>query len=250
MVENLTNYEIYNMNKKETISYIIVGSIIMFALGTLFYNNISIALVLSCTGIFYPKYMKQNLRVKRKKALKQQFKEAMYSLSSSLSAGRSVEIGIKMVLDDLKILYSESTPIIKEFEILVRKLEMNETVEDVLNDLAKRSNLEEIKNFSNVLTTCKRTGGDLVKIIKYTTSVINEKMEIESNIDVVVTQKKYEYKILLLLVPFIIIYLRIISPSYLDIVYETLFGKIVMTFCLLLYGISYIIGEKITNIEV
>jgi len=46
----------------------------------------------------------------------------------------------------LCILYPDpDTYIIREVEYIVRRLEMNETIEDALEDLAKRSHLEDIQ---------------------------------------------------------------------------------------------------------
>lgn len=246
----LTNYDVYIMSKIEFIKYSVEGFLIMLVLGYLFYNNIIVAIFLGLIGLAFPKYKKKELKTKRKKELKNQFKEAMYALSSSLSAGKSIEASFEIILEDLKIMYSSEAPIINELEIIVRKINMNETIEDAIYDLSLRANIEDINNFSNVFITTKRTGGDLVKTIKYTTNVINEKMEVENEIEVLVTQKKYEYKILMLLVPLIIIYLQMVSPNYLYATYNSFAGNFIMTIGLILYSISYLLGDKITNIEV
>jgi tight adherence protein B len=218
MDTNLINYDVYNMSKKELMKYSLIGFLGMFILGYLFYNKILFAIIMGMIGLLYPKYKENDLKNKRKKELKLQFKEGIYAISSSLSAGKSIEQCFQIVLNDLKIIYSEDAPIIKEFEIIVRKINMNETVENAIYDLALRSNIDDITNFSNVFITTKRTGGDLIKIIKYTTNIINEKIEVENEIQVLITQKKYEYRILMLLVPLIIIYLQTISPQYLQVV--------------------------------
>lgn len=247
----LIHYDEYHMNLLEKIKYTLVAMVSIYLLSILFYNNHIIAGIFSFSGLLYPKYKKPDLIKKRKQELKLQFKEAIYALSSSLGAGKSIESAFKSVLRDLRILYPDPrTNIILEFEYIVRKIEMNETIEEAILDFAARASIDDITNFSNVFITAKRTGGNIINIIRYTSSMINEKIEIQHEIEVLVVGKQFEQKILSLLVPAIIIYLQISSPGYLDVMYSTLGGRILMTICLLLFAISYKVGKKIMDIEV
>ena len=44
---------------------------------------------------------------------------------------------------------------------------------------------------------------------------------------------------------FIIVYITLTSPGFLNIMYETLFGRLIMTGCIAAYVAAYIWGEKI-----
>jgi tight adherence protein B len=247
----LINYNEYNISILERIKYSLIAMPVIYILCILFYNNHIFASIFSLLGLLYPNYKKANLIKKRKHELKFQFKEAIYALSSSMSAGKSIESSFKDSLNDLRILYpNPNTYIVLEFEYIVRKIEMNETIEEAILDFAKRASIDDITNFANVFITAKRTGGNIIRIIKYTSTVISEKMEIQNEIEVLISNKKFEQKILSLLVPGIIIYLQISSPTYLDVMYSTIRGRILMTICLILFVISYKIGEKIMDIEV
>lgn len=247
----LIHYNKYILTTLEKIKYAFIGFLFIFLLSMLFYNNIFISIIFSMVGLLYPIYIKSELMNKRKSELKSQFKECIYTLSASLRTGKSIESALKETLNDMKILYTDSsTYIIRELEVIIRRIEMNEIIEDVLQDFAKRAEVEEITNFSDVFITAKRTGGDLISIINYTTSIINEKIEIQQEIEVLITSKQFEQRILTLLVPLIIVYLQVSSPGYLNVMYTTITGRILMTIALILYLFSYILGKKITEIEV
>ncbi|GKX30627.1 hypothetical protein SH1V18_31070 [Vallitalea longa] len=249
--KELINYNVYHMEIKEKIKYSVMAIAVVYLLCILFYDNLIIAIILSSIGLLYPKYKKNDLIKKRKKELRLQFKEAIYALSSSLGAGQSIESAFKSVLNDLRILYPDpDTYIILEFEYIVRKIEMNETIEDAIDEFAYRASIDDITNFANVFVTAKRTGGNIISIIRYTSNVISEKIEIQNEIEVLVSSKQFEQKILSLLVPAMIVYLQIASPGYLDVMYTTIGGRILMTVCLMLFVVSYKIGKKITDIEV
>ncbi len=79
---------------------------------------------------------------KRKNQLTLQFKD-MYSLSSALSVGKSVETGLKDSLTDLRVIYPDpQTDILVELEYIIRGISMNNTVESMLQKFAERAHLK------------------------------------------------------------------------------------------------------------
>lgn len=245
------NYSVYHMSIIEKVKYGLLGMGVAFMFSYLFYNNLFISFFLCWLGILYIPYQRKQIIKKRKKMLKQQFKEGLFALSSSISAGKSIEQAFIDACNDLKIVYSnEKADIIKEFELIIRKIAMNDTIEDALLDFANRSNEEDILNFTNVFLTAKRSGGNLVEIMKYTTTTINEKIEISDNIDILITGKKYEQRILCLLIPLIIVYLKLFSSGFMEPMYHTIIGNIAMTIALFLYVAGIMLSYKIVDIEV
>lgn len=239
------------MTLSETIKYGLMGYLGFFILVILFYGDLMIAFILSGIGILYMPIKKQRLIKNRKKKLKEQFKESLYVLSASISVGKSVELAFIEALNDMKIVFDDyDALIIREYELIARKIRMNESIESALLDFALRADDEDIMNFTNVFITAKRTGGNLVEIMKYTITSINEKLEILENINVMITGKKYEQQILALLLPFIILYLNIFSSGFVSVLYDTIRGKVAMTAALILYILSFYVSKKVVDIEV
>ena len=72
---------------------------------------------------------------------------------------------------------------------------MNENIESILKDFAERSGIEEIQHFADVFGF-KRTGGNLVEIIRTTTRMISERIEIKQEIETSLAAKRQEQRIL------------------------------------------------------
>src|SRR5699024_7245564 len=141
--------------------------------------------------------------------------------------------------------------IIKEFNLINRRVENGETVERAIDDFAKRSDIEDINNFSNVFITCKRTGGDLVKVIKQTSDILSDKIEIQQDIRILVSQKKFESKIMAVAPIGIILMLRISSPEFIAPLFVLgTAGPVVMTVALIFIVLSLFISQKIMDISV
>lgn len=246
-----TNYAYYVMPKTEKIFYSIVGIIIFALIGYTFYRNIIVAAVLGCGGLLFPDYMYYVLLDKRKRNLNMQFKDLLYSVSSSLGAGKSVERAFIEAPADLKMLYpDENTDIIRELNYIINGLSLNETIEDLLYDLAERSGDEDIESFADVFVSCKRTGGNLIDVVRITSNIISDKIEIQRDIAAGLSEKKFEQKGMCALMLLMILGLTYMSGDYMDPMFTEISGRIAMTFALGLFAASYFIGSKITNIKV
>lgn len=246
----LVNYAVYKLSKRERIEALILGCGFFFGLGYLFYNNVIMACLIACMGLLYPGMRQRLLLQKRKNELNMQFKQALYSLSSSLSAGRSVENAFQETIKDLKLLYPDpKTYIIREFEIITHRIQNGEPIERALADFSKRSEIEDIENFSDVFINCKRTGGDLVKIVRRTSNIISDKLEIQQEISVMVAQKRFESRALSLAPIAIVAFLTLSSPDYMAPLHSGI-GYVIMTIALLALVGCYMLTSRIMNIKV
>lgn len=246
-----TDYDIYIMTKKERLGYIALAVIALYIFGYIFYHNIMLAFVVTPFSLLYPKIKNREIIDKRKNELNIQFKDMLYSLSSSMSAGRALEPSFKEVLKDLQIIYpSEGTYIIEEVEHIVKNLEMNERVEEILLDFAQRSHLEDIKNFVDVLQSCRKAGGNLVEVVRTTTAVINDKIEIKNEIDTMIAEKKFEQKLMSLAPVAMVLMLTVAAEDYMSKMFTTMQGNIAMTVAMITVAITYFVSRKIMKINI
>ncbi|MFZ5597776.1 MAG: type II secretion system F family protein [Bacillota bacterium] len=247
----LPDYDVYVMDRKEKTKYMALAAVFIFAAGFMFFQSAALAALLSAGAFFYPGYRAKEMVKRRKAELNMQFKDALYSLSSSLSAGRSLETSFRAALADLRILYPDGdTYIIKEIEYICRRIEMNHPVESALQDFAGRSHLEDIKNLADVLVICRRTGGNLVEVVKSTSSIISDKIEISNEIDLILSKQKYEQRVLNIIPVVIIGIINLGGSGYTDPLYGSVKGYLLMGISLLLLAASFYISKRIMDIKV
>ena len=248
---SLVDYDTYVMPLKEKLLCIFMACTAIFATGYIFYRSILLSLLLTPFALLYPGFRTKEIIKKRKNELNLQFREALYSLSSSLSAGKSIETAIKGSLKELSIQYpNNDTYILIELEQISRRIEMNETIEEALADFAARSHLEDIINFSDVFAICKRTGGNLVQVVKNTAEIISEKIDIRQEINLMLMEKRLEHKVLNLMPVLIVLLLSASAEEFMAPVFSEPLGRVAMTFSLVLFGAAYFVSKKIMDIEV
>jgi tight adherence protein B len=246
-----TDYGIYVMNAAERLLYTSAAAIAIFAAAFVFYRSILISALLIPSALIYPRLKTADLAEKRRRELNIQFKDMLYSLSSSLSAGRSVEASFRDVLRDLSVMYPDPRSlIIVEVGFIIRRLEMNETIEAILQDFARRAGLEDVDNFVDVFITCKRTGGNIIEVIRNSSAIINDKIEVRQEIDTLLAQRKFERKVLNLVPILMITLLSVSAADYIGPVFTTAAGRLVMTAALLLLAAAWFISKKIADIRI
>lgn len=247
MIEDYNNYK---YEKKEWVQYFLQGALIGALAGLLFYSSLLGAIVLMPYGFFYVHNKKKELIQERKWQLNLEFRDGLASVSAALNVGYSVENAFAQAVTDLSLMYSPDSLILCEFKGIVHKIHMNRTVEEILKNLADRSGIEDIINFAEVFITAKRTGGDIVKIIRSTGNTIGDKIEIKREILTMITAKKFESNIMNLIPFCMILYLQVFSRGFLDPLYHNLFGILFMSILLVIYYLVSKITKKIICIEV
>ncbi len=229
---------------------LIIGILLLMCIGYLFYGNVLVAVLFLPLLIPYLKLCKKERKRKEDELLAQEFKEGMLAVVASLNVGYSIENSFREATVDLKLLYGEKSGIVKEFRNIINKINMNINVETALMDFAMRSNNEDIIIFAEIFKYAKRSGGDMIEIIRNTAGIISEKIETKKEISVLVAAKKYEHTIMSLVPMGIIVYMKMGNPQMFEKMYGNLMGIVVMSICLLIYAVGYFWGRKIVRIDV
>lgn len=245
------DYSTYELTWKMRALSTFLASAALFALGFIFYKSFWAALLFSAGGWIYPKIRARKLMEKRKDELSSQFRQTLSAVSSSLSAGRSVENAFTEAVNDLLLLYPDpKTYMIMELQIINNRIRNGETIERALQDFSRRADLEEVHNFVDVFVTCKRAGGNLIEVIRRTATMIGEKIEMKQEISVMIAQKKFESTILSFSPLVVIATLSLSSPDYMEPLYNGWIGPSIMTICLFLLVGCFALSKKIMNIKV
>lgn len=216
----------------------------------LFYESFLPGIILFPVWGFYMKEWLEEMTDKKEEEFRVQFKDSIQIMAGALKAGYSAENAIRETCHDLKPMYKSESRIIKEYEIMIRKLKIHIPVGQVLSEFAENVEQEDVDNFVTVFTTAQKSGGDSIVIIKDAVKVISEKMETEKEIQTMIASKKLEFEIMSM-IPFGMIgYMKLTFGDFLKVLYGNPAGIIVMSICLALYFTAYIWGKKMIKIEV
>ncbi len=203
------------------------------------------------------KYEKKQERKAWEKDLKKDFEVVLTTVSTDLIAGASVENAWRNALNPLRNSYDEKRLEKQEKgemeRFLVesyRLMGMNVALEEIFLAFAQRVKQEDISNFAEVFSYAKRSGGNLVHIMEHTVRMLQDKREIENEIEVLVAGKKMEQRVMNLFPAVMLLYLRFTSADYLGKLYHNPPGVAIMIGCMIVYLFSVCLSKKILEIQV
>jgi len=197
---------------------------------------------------FYKKAQEKRLEEKKKFLFETQFTDAIGCLSGVLEGGYSVENAITQTRRDLEFSYGKDSMIMKELVLIEAQLRNNIPIEDAFRAMAKRTGCEDVRSFSDVFSTAKRTGGNIIAIIRTTSDTIRSKNEVLRENKTVMAAKKLESDIMNRIPYAMLAYLNLSSPELIKFLYGNVRGILFMTAMLGAYiGFAFLSRNIVRN---
>lgn len=261
------NYKVYYMSKLEQMLYFLAAFAVGAVLGYLFFGgigkdefgnptllthvlNLSISVGVGIfTGIKFLPIRTQQILKKRNKALRQQFRDMLECLTTSLGAGKNVTDSFLAVQGDLAIQYEENAYILQELKAIISGMNNNQEIEDLLYDFGKRSGVREILMFSNIFKISYRKGGNIKDIICNTNEIMKDKMEIAEEIETVITSGKSELNMMMIMPILLVAMIKVMSPDFASN-FTTITGIIATLVALILFVAAFYIGRAVMEIKI
>lgn len=246
----MKDFNIYQYTWKELFMNAMTGFSGSAALLFLFYRHWLVCLAGGVVGAMaYLAYRKRVLVEKRKWMLMVEFKDVMDSMVSALAAGYSMENAVTEAYRDLMLLQGKETAMLQELQQIRQKLGLGHTLDSLLLDLGRRSGVEDIVIFAQIYATARRSGGNLVQVMKKTAASIGEKIEIQREVQTMIAGKKMEAVCMMIIPLLIILYLQVCSPEFLQPLYGNWTGALFMTAALSVYITGVVWSQHIMKIQ-
>lgn len=138
---------------------------------------------------------------------------------------------------------------LRQMRRIIQGLDLHITLEQLFMEFAESTGLEEAKQFAVVIEIVRSTGGNMVEILKRTMQHLKYKMDTEEEIRVLLSGKLFEKNIMLSMPFFILLYLRLANPKYVECFYNTILGHLVMSGMIGITVFCFFWSEKIMNIR-
>ena len=145
------DYNEYVFCWQEVAVHFAFGAVFAAMVSYLFYNSVIAWFFLMPLVGLSLNQKKEQLCKRRRQRLEKEFREVILSVSSNLQAGYSVENAFRESYQDIVILYGKESVMAKELSLMLRKLNNNEQLEEILLNLAKRSGVDDIRDRKSVV---------------------------------------------------------------------------------------------------
>ena len=237
-------------NRKEPLLDILKGVFLILAFSWLFYDSLLAIPFLLPILILWCRECRASRRQKEEEQFQRTFREWILLLSSSLSAGYSVENAMVQSCRELSLMFSEKDIMMQELRDMLAKLENRQSPEVIFQDFADRQSSEEVKSFVEVFCAARKSGGSLNAVIRSTASQMAEIMDTRREITTLLASKIYEQKIMTVMPAAVLLYVRVGSGAFLKELYHNPAGILVATACLVLYLGACLLEKRMVHFEI
>ena len=247
----IADYRIYLLTRKEQLAFGIALMIIIGGLSYVFYKSLVLLLIIPLLywkGVpLYASFCNE----RRRRRLLTEFRDFLFCLSTAFSTGRHMAEAMKEAELYLREIYGELSLMAKETAAMLKAIEeTGASVQKVFSQFAERTGMEDIETFSDVYSACRETGGDLVHAVQKAAGLLSEKIRLEDEIQALFSQKKLEGRLIAAMPCLMILMLLTMAPDYLENLYVTVSGRLVMTAALALNVAALLWMERMTNVEI
>ena len=201
-------------------------------------------------GYWYIRWKKIYKRERRRQNLEYQFYDVLQGLHTAVRAGYSMEQAVAGCRKEIQQIYGKKNDFVKELFFMEKQMRLGVPVEQLFMDFGQRSDVEDIRYFGEVFLIARRSGGNLAQIIEKLAKVLGEKSRVRKEIGVAIAGKRLEQTIMSIVPGGIIFYMQITSEGFLDVLYHSTFGVLIMSICLVIYIFSFWMGRNIIRISI
>lgn len=185
----------------------------------------------------------------RRKRLRVQFFDMLEAMAVAMRAGNPPLKALESAKEDLSMIYSADSDIMLEMDHIIGKFYHGVPLSEIFLDFAQRSELEDIESFASVYATIEGKSSRADEIIHDTQQIIADKMQMEMEIETLMTAAKTEVNIMLIMPIVILGVIGYAGAGFMDAIYTTAVGRVTATVGLIVLILSYILARKLVNIE-
>ena len=243
------DYAVYRFSAREWLKYSLTGAGIGLFIVWICYHSVFFLPVAAAAAAVYLREKRRQLARERRMTLRSHFSDFLSALHTSMAAGCSLENGILAAAEDLERLYGPEDVLCRELSEIGRQMEFRKPAEQLLRDLGRRSHVEDIRYFGEVLVIAKRTGGNMAELLQSTWRSLCGKIDTAREIESMTAARRYEHSVMSVMPAAIVLYMRLTFDGFAEKMYGGPAGILLMTACLGVYLAALFWGRKMTEGE-
>jgi tight adherence protein B len=195
-------------------------------------------------GVILPYTYAARRRTLRFQKFEELFPEAIDTLGRAVRAGHAFTMALEIVCNEF------SEPVATEFRKLYEEQKYGMPVRDALVNLTERVPLVDVKFFATAVMLQRETGGNLAEILDNLSYMIRERFKILRQVRVYTAQGRLTMMLLMGLPPVIVITMLIVSPGFIQPLFNDPIGHMLIAAGITLQTIGYFVIRRIIQIQV
>jgi tight adherence protein B len=232
-----------NMPAEQIVVLTAVGTLLVALLINLFWGLLVAIVLAAVIPLAVRSVLKRGL-ARQRKLFAEQLPDNLQVLASALRAGHSFIGALSVVVNDAP------EPARSEFQRVVADEQLGVPIDEALEVVVQRMDSRELEQVALVAALQRETGGNTAEVLDRVTDTIRERFELRRMVNTLTAQGRMSRWVLTALPLFLLLAITLINPGYMNIMYHTTGGKIVLIFAGISVASGSLVIKKIVNIKV
>ncbi|MCG0278074.1 MAG: type II secretion system F family protein [Thermanaeromonas sp.] len=202
-----------------------------------------VALLIAGVGIYLPWGALRFRQSRRLIKFNLQLPEALLTMANALRSGFSFLQAMDMIRREMP------NPISREFGLTLLEINWGTDTEKALINLGQRVKSEDLDLVVTALLIQRQVGGNLAEVLENISHTISERVKINSEIKALTAQGRISGFIISLLPLALAAIIQMLNPSYLNPLFSTRAGLIMLTAAATAQIIGVLLIRRIVHIE-
>jgi tight adherence protein B len=194
-------------------------------------------------GLGVPRWLLSYLKKRREKKFGAEFPSAVDVIVRGVKAGLPLGDCIVIIANEAQ------EPVRSEFRSIVESLSLGTPLHEAVMKLHERVPLPEANFFSIVVAIQQRSGGNLSEVLSNLSRVLRERKKMRAKINALSMEAKASAWIIGSLPVVVSFLVYITSPKYIELLWITPAGNIMLAGCAIWMGIGILVMKKMINFD-
>jgi len=221
-----------------------VGSLLALLLINVVTGSLLVSVVIAAVIPLAVRNLLKRALAKQRKLFSEQLPDNLQVLASALRAGHSFIGALSVVVNDAP------EPARSEFQRVVADEQLGVPIDQALDVVVQRMDSRELEQVALVAGLQRETGGNTAEVLDRVTDTIRERFELRRTVQTLTAQGRMSRWVLTFLPLFLLLVITLINPGYMNIMYHTTGGRMVLVFAGISVASGSLVIKKIVNIKV
>lgn len=205
--------------------------------------GVPLAFVLGVVGYIVPLFLVKRTIAVRKIRLHAQVLDMMDTIGNGLKAGLSFPQALETAATQLP------DPMGQELRLVLREIQLGESLDDALVSFAERSSSESLKLVISAVTVTRQLGGNLPDIFQTIGQTIRDKEKMDGKVNALTSQGKMQ-GIIMGAIPFALMgVVYLVDAKTMMPLFTTPIGLFLLVMVFVLDGLGFLFIRRIVDID-
>jgi len=222
----------------------LIVTVLFLLVGFVLFRNVVYVVLFGVIGFAIPRALIWRAKKRRLERFASQLVDGLIVLSNALRSGLNLIQAIETLEQE------QEPPISQEFGLVIRENLIGVSIEEALENLAKRVPNEDLKLLVTSINIVRGMGGNLTEVFDSMANVIRERVRLEGRTKALTAQGRLQGIVVGFLPLVLGLIMYVMDPPSMERMFTSPIGNVALGLMFAMQVIGYVIIRRVTTIEV